>query len=38
MDLIIVIMIISGMVLIYSAIKGRNPKKVVQEALTRGNR
>ena len=38
MDMVILIMIISGLVLVYAAVTGKNPKKVVQEALTRGNK
>lgn len=36
MSLIVVVLMVSGMILVYSAVKNKDPRDVVKEALKRG--
>lgn len=36
MSLIVVVMMVVGMILVYSAVKNKDPRQVVKEALKRG--
>lgn len=36
--LTVVLMVIAGLVLIYAAVKGLDPREVVKAALTKGNK
>lgn len=36
MSLIVVVLMVGGMILVYSAVKNKDPRDVVKEALKRG--
>lgn len=36
MNLIVVVLMVVGMILVYSAVKNKDPRNVVKEALKRG--